>query len=88
MTHTHPFLTIENDTGLTLSRFLLRLLQTAVTPSMRAFVWEGSCAPAGAPQRAAEGLLHFYCYSDQSGAELTIGARRLCLGVEPKRAAS
>lgn len=87
MTHTQPFLTIDNDTGLTLPRLLLRLLQTAVAPSMRAFVWEGSCAPAGAPQRAAEGLLHLYCYSDQSGAELTIGARRLCFGVEPKRAA-
>lgn len=63
MTYTQPFLTIDNDTGLTLPRLLLRLLQRAVTPSMRAFIWQGSCAPAGATQTAAEGLLHLYCYS-------------------------
>lgn len=87
MTHMNPFLTIDNDTGLTLPRLLLRLLQTAVAPSMRAFMWIPISAPAGTPQRAAERFLHLYCYSDQSGVELTIGEYRLCFGVEPKRTA-
>ena len=84
MTHTNPFMTVQNDTGLNLPLLLLRLLQRAVAPSMQAFTSEGSCAPAGTPQRAAEGLLHLYFHSDQSGAELTIGARRLCFGVDRK----
>lgn len=84
MTNTIPFMTIQNDTGLALPRLLLRLLQRAVAPSMRALTWVSISAPAGAPERAAEGLLHLYFHSDQSGAELTIGTRRLCFGVDRK----